>query len=530
MSRPKVFTRREFLKSSSLMGIGIALAACVPPAVAPTPTPAPAEEVAPAQPWKGKTITVFVIAEGPKAGISGPFYHFRDEWEQMTGAKLEIAEFPFGELHEKMMTDILTGTGKYDIFIIGAWEYGDLIAAKGIIPIDQFYGDPRFPEWPKDLAPAVEALYTWKGQWYGVANDSDGQVLYYRKDILTDPKWQEEFKKAKGYDLPVPPKTWDEMYDISSFFNGQDWNGDGEPDSGIAMHLKVGGQGMFHFASLSAPFVVLPGPKVDNVHNTYWFDFETMEPLINEPGHVKALEFLQKLAKTGPEAQLGWTLGEAWDYFLRGKAIFTFSWGDVGSLAQDPERSKIKGKLGVSILPGVYEVYDRGAKQFVKLDKPNVVGNTTGGTWHGVISSLSKNPDLAYHLLAFHATVEKARYYAYHGWEGVDIGRKCQFIEPYGENTLQGFLDAGWAENDILEYNKAYYDNFYAETQLPYLRIPGTFEYLTALDQALSSAMTGQLTAQEALDRAAEDFRKITERLGKERQLQIYQDSFNYQK
>ncbi|MCS7259226.1 MAG: extracellular solute-binding protein [Anaerolineae bacterium] len=487
-----------------------------------------AQAQTPEQPWKGKTVTVLVIAEGPKAGISGPFYHFREEWENLTGAKLEIAEFPFGELHEKIFTDLTTGAGKYDIFVIGTWEYGDLVAGDWIVPIDQFYGDPRFPEWPKDLAPSVELLYTWGGTWYGVPNDSDGQILYYRKDILTDPKWQAEFKKEKGYDLPVPPETWDQLYDITSFFNGKDWDGDGEADSGISMHLKVGGQGMFHFMSLSAPFVVLPGDKVDNVHNTYWFDFETMEPLINSPGHVRALEFLQKLAKTGPDAQLGWTLGEAWDYFLRGKAIATFSWGDVGSLAQDPERSKIKGKLGCSILPGVYEVYDRSVKDFVKLEKPNVVGNTTGGTWHGVISKLSKNPDLAYHLLSFHATVEKSRYYAYHGWEGVDIGRKNQFIEPYGTNTIEGFLEAGWDKNDILEYNKAYYDNFYAKTILPYLRIPGAFEYWTSLDQHLSEAMTGALSAQEALDRVAEDYRNITERLGVEDQLRYYRESMGY--
>lgn len=522
--------KRSAILRALVLILAVGLVAACAPVAAPT-APTPAEEAVPAKPWEGQTITVFVIAEGPEAGISGPFYHFRDEWEQMTGAKLEIAEFPFGELHEKMLTDILTGAGRYDIFVVGAWEYGDLIAANGIIPTDQFYGDPRFPEWPKDLAPNVANYnYIWGGQWYGVPNDADGQVLYYRKDILTDPQWQEAFKAEKGYDLPVPPTTWDELYDISAFFNGQDWNGDGEPDSGISMHLKVGGQGMFHFTSLSAPFVVLPGPKVDNVHNTYWFDFETMEPIINEPGHVRALEFLQKLAKTGPDAQLGWTLGEAWDYFLRGKAIFTFSWGDVGSLAQDPERSEIKGKLGVSILPGVYEVYDRGAKEFVKLDEPNVVGNTTGGTWHGVISSLSKNPELAYHLLSFHAAVDKARFYAYHGWEGVDIGRESQFIEPYGTNTLQGFLDAGWDENDIQEYNKAYYDTYYAETVLPYLRIRGSFEYLTALDQALSKAMTGELTAQQALDLVAGDFRKITERLGKEQQLQLYRDSFGYEK
>ena len=50
-----------------------------------------------------------------------------------------------------------------------------------------------------------------------------------------------------------------------------------------------------------------------------------MTPLINSPGHVKALEFLQELHQTGPSAQVSWSLGEAWDDFLRGKAVFVFS-------------------------------------------------------------------------------------------------------------------------------------------------------------------------------------------------------------
>ena len=59
-----------------------------------------------------------------------------------------------------------------------------------------------------------------------------------------------------------------------------------------------------------------------------------------------ALEFLQELAATGQEAQFGWQLGEAWDNFLGGNAIATFSWGDVGSLSQNTDRSAIRGVLG----------------------------------------------------------------------------------------------------------------------------------------------------------------------------------------
>jgi multiple sugar transport system substrate-binding protein len=483
------------------------------------------------QPFKGITINVITgSSNDPNSPITGPFYTWKEEWEQRTGAKLNIIGIPSNERHQKLIIDLQTGAGQYDGWITAAWWYGDFVPQGWIIPIDQFYNDPRFPQWEKDALPAVEALHKWEGKWYGALNDSDGQVLYYRRDILTNPKWQAEFKSKYGYDLPVPPKTWDQMYDISSFFNGKDWDGDGEADSGISLHLKVGGQGMFHFMSLAAPFVVLAGDKVDKAHNLFWFDPETMEPMINEPGHVKALEFLIKLAKTGPEAQNAWSLGEAWDYFLRGKAIFTFSWGDVGALAQDTKRSKITGKVGAAHLPGNMEVYDRAQKKFIKLNEPNIVGNTTGGTWHGVISKLSKHPEVVYDLFAFHATKKVALWNAIHGWTGVDPGRKSQMLPPYGTATLEDYTKEGWDANDVKDYLMAYGENYSNKKMLPFLRIPGTFEYWKSLDTHLSEAMIGQLTPQKALDRTAQDWREITDRLGKEDQLQVYQTSIGYKK
>ncbi len=481
------------------------------------------------QPFRGRSIAITVNAAGPRGGISGPLYQLRPAWEELTGAKLEIVEIPFAEHYTKFINDLRLGIGQYDGSMVGSWWYGDLVAGEYIVPIDRYITDPRFPKWdPDSLPPSVRTLYTWGGKWYGALNDSDGQVLYYRKDILTDPRWQQAYRQATGKELRVPPRSWQELLEISRFFAGKDWNGDGDPDHGIVLHLKVGEQGMFHFMSLSAAFVVNPGPTVDRYRNVYWFDPQTMTPLINSPGHVRALEFLIELAKTGPAAQVGWSLGEAWDYFLRGKAIFVFSWGDVGALVQDVTRSRIKGKLGASILPGSEEVYDLERRAWVRPAQPNVVGNTTGGSWHGVISALSRNPEVVYSLYALMATRPVSLWNVNRGWTGVDPGARFHFLPPQGTASLEGYLAQGWDENDLREYLKAYYDNFFAPTILTYLRIPGTFEYWTILDQNLSAAMSGQLTPQQALDRTARLWDEVTNRLGRREQLRLYQEAIGY--
>jgi multiple sugar transport system substrate-binding protein len=356
-----------------------------------------------------------------------------------------------------------------------------------------------------------------------VANDGDGQALYYRTDVLNDPKWQAEFKKEVGYDLPVPPKTWDQFRDVAKFFNGKDFNGNGKPGNGLTMHLKVGGQGMFHFMSMSAPFVVSKDqPKL------YWFDPKDMKPLINSPGHVKALTQLAELVKYGPEAMLGWSLGESWDYFLKGDAVLTFTWGDLGALAQQ-EGSQVRGKIGTAPMPGTTEWYSFEKSDFVKSDQPNIVGNTTGGSWSGVISKFSKSPEAAYYLLALMAAEPKAYVYSQRGWDGVDPGRTFDFVAPHGTAKIEDYVAAGWDKADAEMYTNAYYDVFSNPVQLPYLRIPGTFEYWTALDVHLSEAVTGAKTAQQALDETAAEFDAITDRLGREDQLDSNKASLGFE-
>ena len=63
---------------------------------------------------------------------------------------------------------------------------------------------------------------------------------------------------------------------------------------------------------------------------------------------------------------------------------------------------------------------------------------------------------------------------------------------------------------------------------MPYLRINGAEEYWRALDQNLSEAMIGRLDPQEALDRTAQSWDEITDRRGRDAQLQQYQESIGY--
>ena len=481
-------------------------------------------------PFDGVEISVTVNAAGPRGGISGPLHSFRPIWEQLSGGSVNIVELPFGEHYTRMMLDLRSGTGEYDAFMVGAFWYGDIAGGNYGLPVNDFLDTDEFPQWTlDDMPPSLQQLHTWGDDIYGVLNDADGQVLYYRRDVLTDPQWNEEFSAEYGYDLPVPPTSWQQVLDISQFFNGRNWDdNDDEPDSGMVLHLKVGEQGHYHFQSLSASFVINPGDGVTQYDNVYWFDPTDMTPLINSPGHVAALEFLQELHETGPAAQVGWSLGEAWDYFLRGKSIFVFSWGDVGSLVQDETRSNIRGSVGASILPIAEQYWDFETEEWVDNPSDRRVGNTTGGSWHGVISAFSNNPEAVYSFLSLMAIRPVSIWSANNGWTGVDPGYSYQMLEPRGSATIEDYVAAGWDANDVQDYLDAYYDTFNADSMLTYLRIPGTFEYWDVLDRNLSSAMAGEMSAQEALDQTAEVWEQVTDRLGRDEQLRLYREAIGY--
>jgi multiple sugar transport system substrate-binding protein len=476
--------------------------------------------------WKGKSFTIGVYSAGQRGPISGPLYFWRNKFEELTGATYDIVEIPYAELREKVFSDFVTGAHKFDVLVNTSIYYGDYIDNDWIIPIDQYFDDPRMPKWDRDaIAPGVADLLQWGDHWYGTDDDHDAQVLYYRRDIIGDPKWQAEFKKEMGHDMPVAMDTWEEVIEIVKFFHGKDWNGDGDPDNGVAMHLRVGGQGFWHFMSLSAPYVVIPNPgkpitKVTKYHNVYWFDPETMEPLLNSPGHVKALETLIELSKYGSVAQFGWSLGEAWADFLSGNAILCFSWGDVGSLSQDPTMSSIMGKLGARGIPGTKQPYDMQKKRFLNLDEPNMVANLVGASWHPVISKYCENPDLAYFWGAWQATPEINHWNVAFGWTGIDPGTTYDWFPPYGTATVEEYVAGGYNAEDAKQFYGAYQDNFYNyPIYQNYIRIPGAPEMMELWDIHLSEAVTGQLSPEEALDRTYDDWVRIVDEIGKDKLL-----------
>ena len=110
----------------------------------------------------------------------------------------------------------------------------------------------------------------------------------------------------------------------------------------------------------------------------------------------------------------------------------------------------------------------------VKLDDASR-GPGNGVTWAlraraGLLTSTgpapadAKNPEAVYSFLALLATKSSSLWHAYRGWDGVDPGYKYQFLKPQGDADVKDYVSQGWDANDVKDYTKAYYDNFFAKT------------------------------------------------------------------
>ena len=112
----------------------------------------------------------------------------------------------------KILQEHRAGTGAYDALnVIPSWM-PDLVRAGALEELDPYVDKYGFRDELQEIAPVYrDNQMTVDGKIYGFPDDGDVFVLYYRKDILGDPKNQEAYKAKYGYDLPVPPKTWKEF-------------------------------------------------------------------------------------------------------------------------------------------------------------------------------------------------------------------------------------------------------------------------------------------------------------------------------
>jgi multiple sugar transport system substrate-binding protein len=425
------------------------------------------------------------LSDGSVGQLTKPFPEgaptIKDLWEKETGVPVEIVGLPNGQEFAKVMQDIATNGGGYDIYSTEWNRIGDLAESGGIAKLDEFV-EAYKPQWDDPErgyvggAQGVALLNQYRGVNYGVSLDGDFQTWVYRKDLFEDSGEQAAFKAKYGYDL-VFPKTWKELDDVATFFH--------RPDKGLFGCTDLRNQGWGYtnwyqrYASMGSP-------------NQYLFD-ESGNPLINsEAGIAATKEYIASLAYHSPDA-ISWGWPEQYGNMASGGAAITCAFSNMPKFLDNKgnEGSKVTGKLASSVPPGREiggKVVRRGVLWF---------------SLTSTVSAQSKNREAAYLFLQW---LGSSRIYS---WMTANPGG---YFDPFTLNDLSDPL--------VAETYHAYHVETIKETikrAVPSINFAGATAFHNALDENLVAALTKSKSPEDAMADVEREWKKVIRKTGEDK-------------
>ena len=170
-----------------------------------------------AKQYSGTTITE--IYEAALQALL-PINYQGPEWERLTGIKVHVIELPYEDLFSKTLLEHRGGTGAYDVLNVIPALLPDLARAGALEPLDPYIEKYGVASEFDDINPVFRNWMTFNGKTYGLVDDGDILLVYYRKDLFADPANQSEFKAQYGYDLAAPT-DWKQFAEICHFLTAK---------------------------------------------------------------------------------------------------------------------------------------------------------------------------------------------------------------------------------------------------------------------------------------------------------------------
>ncbi|MEV1145772.1 sugar ABC transporter substrate-binding protein [Micromonospora sp. NPDC049799] len=271
----------------------------------------------------GDTKTLTVACEG---GGKIELQPVVDKFQQATGTTVTLVELPYEGLFNRLTSELSNGKPSFDVCAVDA-VWLPLFAGKLAGLDDLFTAEVR-----NDLFPALVQEAQSGGSFVGMPVWTNSEILFYRKDLFSDPKEKAAFQAKYGYPL-APPTTWQQFTDIAVFFTRPDqklW--------GTDVKGAVETEWLAHVLQAGSPGVVLD---------------DTGAVIVDNAQHVAALTFYadlnnkHRVAPAGA-AQTDWNAAQ--NLFNQGQTAMTRFWAHA--YRQIPADAKVAGKVGAAPMIG----------------------------------------------------------------------------------------------------------------------------------------------------------------------------------
>ena len=456
-----------------------------------------------------------VTFSGPQ--IAEPMQRRAPDFQELTGATVNVITVPFADLYSNILTDVATGTNSFDGFVFAPQWMGDYVTPGFLEDITDRVNADEGLQW-QDVGPFFRDFSaTFQGNVYTIPLDGDFHMAYYRTDVLADAGLE-------------PPRTWEEYISVAEAVHGQDMNGDGEADYGSCISKVRNGQAYWFIHSVAASLLQTQGTQ-----EGAFFDDE-MNPLINNAGFSKAMELYKATTPFGPPDEVNLDVGATRGLFTGGRCALSIDWGDIGTLAIDPDTSVVADKVGAVILPGSTEVLDRATGELVACDDTTCPHHIDGvnhapfaafGGWSGGINSKSDDAkkEAAYQFFSYMSAPEQANEDVTIGITGFNPYRISQF------ESTDAWVAAGMSQEAAENYLGAIEASLSSPNMVLDLRVPFNQQYQqVVLDQAIAQYLTDEIDLETALNQIEAGWTEITDDNGREDQLAAYKASLGVER
>ncbi len=381
-----------------------------------------------------------------------------EQYEADTGNTVEIDRTPYAGVLEKARNAVRGDESPYDLVNLDNGWVVEFYSGGFLTPLDEI--DPDFKLAPEVIT-AGDAIYwnadkSWPtrdgGQLMTFTPNANTHLWYYRGDLID-----------------AAPDTWDDVFAICDELN--------DPPSAYGVVLRGERGNPIRFAFM--PHMLSYGGSIvaDPENGDFTVTF-------NSPENKRALDnFLRLLEECGPPNPGAIGQGEMIQLVLTGKAMQAGIVVAAQAQMDDPEKSAVVGKIDYTVMP-----------------RPeDGVHHAVFGSWQmGVPANIpSARKEAAMAFISYFLTKEAQEVYAEAG--GI----------PVRTDVLRGPL----AEQEDFRWMKPYADAAEGASQVLMYKEGAEVEQVIGL--RLNQAVIGELTASEALNKAAEEIHAIFEKSGR---------------
>nr|WP_221379668.1 sugar ABC transporter substrate-binding protein [Actinoplanes polyasparticus] len=391
-----------------------------------------------------------------------------EHFTKQTGITVKFTILPENELRDKVTQDVANQGGQYDVATVGAYEV-PIWAKNGWLHevSTQAQADSAYDV--NDLIkPMVSSLSGEDGKLYAAPFYGESSFLMYNKELFD----------AKGLKMPEKP-TWAQVADFAAKLDDK-----GKGVSGICL------RGLPGWGELFAPLTT-----VVNTYGGTWFD-KDWNAQVNSPEFKEATNFYVNLLKQHGQPgapQSGFT--ECLNTFGQGKAAMWYDATSAAGTLEDPNASKVAGKVGYAYAP---------------VNKTEYSGWLW--TWAWAMPKTTKKADAAWKFMSWATSKDYEKLVGEQlGWSRVPSGKRTStYSIPEYKESAKAFADVTLGS---IEHADPTNPGVQPRPALgvQFVGIPEFADLGTKVSQEVSAAIAGSNTVDKALadgQKQAEDVAK----------------------